>query len=524
MAVLGAGGNAVDASIAAALVLNVIMPMMCGLGGDVFAIVHEASSGRTFGVSGSGVAPAGAAREWFVSHGHTRMPLTGMASCAVPGAVRGYFDMLERWGTMQFAELAVAAIGYAEQGFVLTPKLARDFTAAEKTLRAFPTSAAVFLPGGSPPRAGDVLRQPALARSFRLIAEGGPDVLYHGELAERVLAYASEHGGLWQGGEWARHQSEIYEPPLSVVYRDRYEIFETAPPSQGLIVLEEMNLVEGFELAAGHGIDAEAGEGPWQADAATVHVLVEAKKLAYADRNRHAGDPRFVDFPVETLLSKEFAATRRRGIDPRQAAGRPAGADLGPGDTTSFVCVDAAGNAVSFIHSLSAAFGCAEIAGDTGILLNNRAGRGFTLEHGHPNCIAPGKRTMHTLNTYFVKRDGRPYLVGNTPGGDGQPQWNLQVLTNLLDLGMSVEEALAAPRWRSTPGTDPATIDGPIELIVESRMAPEVRRSLEELGHRVRVTGPWSGGGNAQVIKIHPDTAVREGGSDPRGDGVAIGV
>jgi len=531
LAVLQAGGNAVDATIAAALVLNVVMPMMCGLGGDVFAIMHEAATGRTFGVNGSGIAPHGATREWFAARGHKKMPLSGMLSVAVPGAVRAYFDMLERWGTMSFAELAKAAIGYADGGFVLSPALAAPFASSAARLRSYPTSATVFLPGGAPPRAGDILRQPDLARSLRLIAAGGADVMYAGELAERILDYAGRHGGLWRGDEWACHQTDIYTPPLSVTYRDRYEVFETSPPSQGLIVLEELNLAEGFEFGRyregpavpGPGAAAPDAAAP-QADAATVHLLVECKKLAFADRNRYAGDPRFVDFPVETLLSKEFAARRRLDVDPARAAGRVFGGGLGPGDTTSHVCVDAQGNAVSFIHSLSLAFGCGEVAGDTGILLNNRAGRGFSLEPGHPNCIAPGKKTMHTLNTYFVKRDGAPYLVGNTPGGDGQPQWNLQVLINLLDLGMSVAEAVAAPRWHSSPGTDPATIDGPVELIVESRMARSVRDRLSASGHVVRVTGAWQGGGDAQAIRIHPETGVHEGASDPRGDGVAIGA
>lgn len=531
LAVLRAGGNAVDATIAAALVLNVVMPMMCGLGGDVFAVVHEAATGKTFGVNGSGIAPYGATLEWFVSRGYRKMPLSGMASCAVPGAVRAYFDMLERWGTMSFAELARPAIELAENGFVLSPELVRDFRTSAERLRRYPTSAAVLLPGGEPPKAGDVLRQQDLASSIRLLAEGGPDVMYRGELAGRILEYAAAHGGLWHGSEWAEHETDIYEPPPSVTYRDRYRVFETRPPSQGMIVLEELNLVEGFEPAlygAGRAGDGPAGPGahpaPPQADAATVHALVESKKLAFADRNRFAGDPRLVDFPLETLLSKEFAARRRGAIDPRRAAGRVPGADLGPGDTTSHVCVDRQGNCVSFIHSVSLAFGCAEIAGDTGILLNNRAGRGFTLEEGHPNCIAPGKKTMHTLNTYLVTRDGAPYLVGNTPGGDGQPQWNLQVLVNTLDLGMSVTAALAAPRWLSSPGTDPATIDRPVELIVESRMAAEVREKLAALGHAVRVIGPWSGGGNAQLIRIRPETGVLEGASDPRGNGVAIGI
>lgn len=516
LAVLARGGNAVDATIAAALTLNVTYPMMCGLGGDVFALVYEAATGQVWGVNASGAAPGRATPAYFRSLGLDRVPGEGMLSVAVPGAVRAYFDLLERWGTMSFADLASRALDYAEGGFVVTPEVARQFELAAGRLARFPSSARVLLPGGRPPRAGEVLRQPELASSLRQIIKEGPDAFYQGELAERILGYANAHGGIWDGPEWRDQATEIYGPPLRVTYRGRWEVYQTAPPSQGLIMLEELNLVEGWTLRR---LEAGDGVAP-QADAATTHLLVEAKKLAFADRNRYAGDPRMVDFPLETLLSREFAARRRRDLDPGRAAGSVSGAEL-PGDTTSHVCADRQGNMVSFIHSLSNAFGCGEIAGDTGILLNNRAGRGFRLEEGHPNCIAPGKRTMHTLNTYLVTEGGRPYAVGNTPGGDGQPQWNLQVVTNLLDLGMSVVQALAAPRWTSHPGTDPAGLDRPVELAIESRAAPTVLEELRRLGHALRVVGPWGGGGDAQLIRVHPG-GVMEGASDPRGEGVAV--
>jgi len=522
-AVLARGGNAIDATIAAALTLNVIYPMMCGLGGDVFALIYEAKSGRVYGINASGIAPYNATLAKYRSLGYdTLMPADGMLSVAVPGGVRAYFDILERWGTMSFAELAAPALAYAEQGFAVSPETARHFAATEAKLAKYETSRRVFLPDGRVPAAGDVLVQPDLARSLRLVIDGGPDVLYRGELAERILDYANAHGGIWRGDEWASQETDIYQPPPSVTYRDRYEIYQTSPPSQGMILLEELNLVEGFELRRLAAPDASGDAAPHapQADLTTTHLLVEAKKLAFADRNRYAGDPRQVEWPLHTLLSKEFAAHRRSGIDPHRAAALVSGAEL-PGDTTSHVCVDAAGNMVSFIHSISNAFGCCEVAGDTGILLNNRAGRGFRLEEGHPNCIAPGKRTMHTLNTWLVTEGVRPYAVGNTPGGDGQPQWNLQILTNLLDLGMSAGETVAAPRWTSTPGTDPVGLARPVELAIESRSAADVRDGLERLGHRLRVIGPWAAGGDVQLIRIRQG-GVREGASDPRGEGVTV--
>ena len=523
--VLRRGGNAVDATVAAALVLNVTYPMACGIGGDVFALIYEAKTGRVYGVNASGIAPYNASYESFRSLGYEAMPADGMLSVAVPGGVKAYFDILERFGTLSFAELVQPAIRYAEEGFVVSPKLARAFSEAEAKLRRYPTSVRVYLADGRPPGAGDVLRQPDLAKTLRLIADGGPEVFYRGQIADQILAYAGKHGGIWRGDEWGTQHTDIYYPPLVVNYRDRYQVFQTAPPSQGMIMLEELNLVEGFALARHEAKELGPGDGtadPPQADAASVHVMLEAKKLAFADRNRYAGDPRFVDFPLGTLLSKEFAAKRRAEIDPTRASSLVNAADL-DGDTTSHVCADAEGNVVSFIHSLSNSFGCCEVAGKTGVLLNNRAGRGFVLDKSHPNCVAPGKKTMHTLNTFLVQRDGDPYCVGNTPGGDGQPQWNLQVLTNLLDLGMSAGEALAAPRWQNIPGTDPAGLHRPPQTVVESRMAPEVRESLLQLGHSLRVVGPWAGGGDAQLIRLHHNR-VLEGASDPRGDGVAIGI
>ena len=519
-AVMRDGGNAVDATIAAALVLNVTYPMMCGLGGDVFAIIHDAKTGRTFGINGSGIAPWGASPEWFHSHGYDAVPGTGMLSVGTPGGVRAYFDILERWGTRSFMELVQPAIWYALNGFVITPKLAAHFAQAEANLKRYPSSARVYLKEGRAPTAGDLLRQPELAASLSELAAHGPDALYRGRLGERILKYANEHGGIWRGDEWAEHTTDIYEPPLGVTYRGGFEVYQTKPPSQGLIMLEELNLVEGFDLAR---LAGSQDGGLAQADGYSTHILVEAKKLAFADRNRWAGDPRMVDFPLDELMSKEFAARRRAAIDPERAAGLVPGADLGLGDTTSHVAVDGNGMMVSFIHSLSNAFGSAEIAGDTGVLLNNRVGRGFTLLKGHPNVIAPGKKTMHTLNTYLVLRDGKPYCVGNTPGGDGQPQWNLQVLTNLIDLGMSAADSVAAPRWRSAPGTDPAGLGAAVELFVESRMADVVRADLEQRGHVVKVVGPWAGGGEAQLIRVHP-SGVLEGASDPRGEGVALGI
>jgi gamma-glutamyltranspeptidase/glutathione hydrolase len=291
-------------------------------------------------------------------------------------------------------------------------------------------------------------------------------------------------------------------------------VYETAPVSQGFLLLEQLNILEGFDLEA---------LAPTGAD--RIHLLVEAKKLAFADRNRYAGDPSLVRWPLERLISKAHAAARRAEIDPARA-GIPGAGRLPEhaADTSYFAVADGAGNAVSFIHSLSASFGAGVVAGDTGITLNNRAGRGFTLEAGHPNVIAPGKRTMHTLNAYLCSRDGRPWLVGGTPGGDQQTQWNTQVITNVIDHGMSLQHAVEAPRWFSFPGTDPATLEEPMVLRLEGRIPEEAARDLTARGHAVEVLGPWSGGGAAQLVELDAARGVLRGATDPRAGGLALGL
>jgi gamma-glutamyltranspeptidase/glutathione hydrolase len=254
--------------------------------------------------------------------------------------------------------------------------------------------------------------------------------------------------------------------------------------------------------------------------------MIEAKKRAFADRNAYSCDPRVGQPPLETMISKEFARKRFETIDRQQASTDVAAGAIPEmdGDTTYLCAADADGNMVSFIHSLSAGFGSHVVAGDTGILLNNRAGRGFTLQEGHPNVIAGGKRTIHTLNCYAIAKDGQTLYVGGTPGGDQQPQWNMQVISNVIDYGMNVQEAVEAPRWQSFPGTDPVNIDHPFEVRVEARIAEETIAGLREMGHEVRVLGPYAAGGAAYLIYRDPETGVLQGGSDPRSEGLALGI
>jgi len=511
MRVLLDGGNASDAAVAVALVEGLTLPASCGLGGDAFAVLYDARSRRVYGLNGSGVAPRAATRERYLSRGMAVIPAQGWDAVAIPGAAHAYWTLHHRFGSRRWPELVEPAIRYAEAGVPVSRRIHQWITESRAKLEQFPATAAVCLPGGQARRVGTRWRRPDYAWSLRQLAEGGADAFYRGSIAAEIVRCSEEAGGLFTDDDFAQHETEVYEP-IHTTYRG-VEVYETRPPSQGFLLLEILNLLEGFDLA---------GSGFGTPDA--IHLMVEATKLAFADRLRHAGDPHFVEMPLPELLSKEFATRRRRAIDPHRAADTvPAAApsDLRR-DTTSFCVVDAQGNAISFIHSLFGAWGSGVVAGRTGITLNNR-GRGFTLEEGHPNVLAGGKRPMHTLNCYLLMREGALYAVGNTPGGDMQPQWNAQVICSLLDFGMDAQQAVTAPRWHIFPGADPAVQGQPVELRLESRFGAAVMDELRARGHRVVDTGPWTGGGWCQIIVVDHD-GVLAGGSDPRAGSIALGV
>jgi gamma-glutamyltranspeptidase/glutathione hydrolase len=505
---LARGGHAVDAALAMAAVAGVTMPEMCGLGGDAFALVYDADSRSVTAYNGSGPAPAMASVERYREAGHSAMPYTGWWSVAVPGALCVYQALHQAHARLGLDELWQPAIGHARNGYPVDQRTAVYLQAGAELLAADPYASKIYLPAGRPLRAGELLRNPDLARSFELLA-ADPSALWSGELAARVARASEEQGGLVREQDLSLAPAVAY-PPLSTSYRG-HRVHTTAPPSQGLLLLEMLNLLEGFDVDA---MDPDSSE--------LVHLAVEMKKLAFADRNRFMGDPAFVDAPTERLISKEHADARRGDFDPDKAAMVVNAHDSG--DTTSFVVVDRDGNAVSFIQSLSAAFGAGVVAGDTGILLNNRAGRGFVLDERHPNCLAPGKRTMHTLLTYLVTDEsGALELVGNTPGGDAQSQHGVQVLMQCLDWGADVGAATAAPKWLSLPGTDPDSLDQPMRVVLESRFADETAEGLRARGHEVVVVGPWGGGGSLTLIRARGD-GVFEGCADPRDTGQALGV
>ena len=511
LGILQRGGNAFDAAIAVAAAEGVLLPMKCGLGGDAFVVLHDARKSETVAFNGSGVAAAGATADYYRSQGHTSMPLHGVHAVSVPGAVSVYEALWRRHGTLDWPELWAPAIELAEKGIAITKYISGQFASNAEDLAKFPYSKAQYLPNGRVPAPGERWVAPNLAKSLRTVAKGGADAFYRGEIAENLLAFFRKEGQTFTADDFAQQQAVMYTP-ISTQYRGA-TVYETAPQSQGFLVLEQLNVLEGFDLAK------LAPYGPER-----MHLMIEAKKLAFADRNRYAGDPAFVKWPLETLISKEHAARRRALIDKNRAQW-PDGAVIPEhsGDTSYFAVADGNGNAISFIHSLSNAFGSCVVAGETGITLNNRAGRGFSLDPKHPNCIAPGRRTMHTLNAYMIHRDGKPWIVGGTPGGDQQVQWNAQMISNLIDYGMSVQDAAEAPRFHSFPGTDPGSLGRPPVVKVEDRVSEATRGALQGLDHTVETLGAWGGGGAVQLIQIDQSNGVLRGGTDPRPGGLALG-
>jgi gamma-glutamyltranspeptidase/glutathione hydrolase len=490
--VLRRGGNAFDAALAMSAVLPVVKPPRSHLGGDAYVLVYPKSEGRVTAICSGGKAPASATLDLYAG----AMPRHGGLAAAIPGLVDAWQVIADRWCTMPMRDLLQPAVGYARDGFALSRELSIVLRASEGLFRKYTGLADALYPDGSPPRFGSLLRQPKLASALDAIAGGGRRAFYEGPIAERIAAGVQAAGGAMTSDDLSKHSADVLQP-LSVDYRG-HTVYETPPNSQGLILLEELNIVEGFDLAKLGHLSADA-----------VHAMVEAKKLAFADRHRLAGDPTFTGFDPASLLTKEHAAARRKKIDPARA--RPSALPALSTDTTSFVVADAEGNACSFIQSIFAPWGSAVCI--DGIIMNNRM-NGFSLDPASPNVLAPGKRTMHTLNTYMVFRDGQLCMIGNTPGADFQVQTNLQVITGVLDHGLDPQAAVDAPRWGDTPQG----------LGVEREMPEETHQELAHRGHDVKLVDRATAGmGRAQAIVIDPESGAFIAGSDSRGEGLAAG-
>jgi len=504
------GGNAFDAALAVAATEAVTLVPVCGLGGDSFVLLHEAATGIITGINSSGAAATGATADFYRNEGHRTMPIDGPHSASVPGEVAAWEEIHRRFCSQPISQLLDSAISYAEDGFPVSPNIARSFQGSLSKLAKHPSSDAIYLTNGNPPAEGDILKNRDLARSLQRVVDGGANEFYRGGLAKEIVKAHRKAGGLFTEDDFANHHADVYDP-ITTTYHG-HTIYQTRPPSQGYLLLQMLNLVEEFDLTS-----------LGQNSAAAIHLMVEAKKVAFDDRNRLAGDPKFVEWPLDELIGKPYGDSKRGLIKHDSVAQtvpalQPVDVD---GDTTYFCVADGDGNCVSWIHSLSAGFGSGLVADGTGILLNNRAGRGFSLEPGHPNIIEPGKRTMHTLNCYIATRDGSPVIIGGTPGGDFQAQCGLQILTDLIDFGMDPQEAVEAPRWWSFPGTDPETLGTPTQIFVESEMQDETVRNLENMGHKVVRKAPDAGEGRVQLIIRDPQRGMMMGASDSRGDGHA---
>jgi gamma-glutamyltranspeptidase len=502
---LRAGGNAVDAAVAIGLCLGVVEPMMSGLGGDGFYQVHTAKTGRTQCWNATGAAPLAADPERFRTTG---IAVRGPLSVSTPGFLAGVAAMHGASGSRPWRELCTQAIEYAHEGFCVSPHY-RNFSAdVRDVLTADRRSHAVFLGAldTGVPALATVIRQPDLARTLEQIAEGGAETFYRGALAKRLAAGMREAGVLVDEADLARCEPEIQEP-IEIAYRG-FRVTQTPPNSTGFTMLQMLKIVERFDLAALDPVRR-------------IHVLVEAKKRAFLDRERYGTDPRFGEVPLDRLLSDAYADECAASINMERAAEIALAEPERAGDTTYFAVVDAAGNAVSGIQSLNSSFGSGVTAGDTGVLLNNRMAY-WHLAAGHANRLVPGKRVRHTMNAPMVFKDGPLWAVEGTPGADNQVQVNLQVLTAIMDLGADPQTAVEAPRWTSVQQGQGANWphDGDGRLTIEPGFGADTLSGLERLGHRLNRVGPLEAPCSVQAIRLM-ENGVRMAGSDPRRDGWA---
>jgi gamma-glutamyltranspeptidase/glutathione hydrolase len=504
--ILERGGNAVDAAIAANAVMALVEPHYNGIGGDLFAIYYEARTGKLYGLNAGGWAPAGLTPEFLKSKGILQMPGGGIHSVTVPGAVAGWDAMRARFGKLPMADLLAPAIYYADEGFPVTDVIADYWAGGAARLAADLFAAETFLPNGRAPRAGEIFKNPRLAGTLRLIAQKGAAGFYEGKTAEAIVAISRVKGGAMTLADLKDYKPEWVDP-ISTTYRG-WTVYELPPNTQGIAALMMLNIMERYPIAQS-GFHTTS----------TMHVEIEAKKLAYADMLRYVADPHFSNVPVAPLLSKEHGAERARLIDPRKAA-----CDVEPsrlpglttssgGDTIYLSTIDRDGNIVSLIQSLYSSFGSGIVPPDTGVMLHNR-GALFTLEPGHPNLLAGRKRPLTTLVPAFMSRGGVKIGFG-IMGGFNQAQAHAQFVSNVADFGLDAQEALEAGRFTKI------SFDG-CDVDVEALVPEKVRNELEALGHEVSVIPPRTGVfGYGQAV-MSDGNGVHFAGSEPRHDGEAI--
>ncbi len=506
--ILKRGGNAVDAAIAANAMLGLVEPTGSGIGGDLFAIVWDAKSKQLYGINASGRSPKSLKKAYFIEQGLDKIPSHGPLPVSVPGAVDGWFSLHDRFGRLPMTAILSPAIDYARNGFPVSELIAYYLQRSAEKLQVYPGFSETFMPNGRAPRKGEIFKNPRLANTYEKIATGGRDAFYKGDIAKTIASYMAQQGGFLSYEDLASHRSEWVEP-VSTNYRG-VDVWELPPNGQGIAALQILNLLEAYDIESmGFGsVDY-------------IHTFVEAKKLAFADRAKFYADPAFSDIPLQQLISKDYANQRRKLIDPKRAAAR-VDAGLVQGDTIYLTTADSEGNMVSLIQSNYRGMGSGMTPTDLGFVLQDR-GEMFTLEQGHANEYAPGKRPFHTIIPGFITRNGQPWVSFGVMGGATQPQMHAQIVVNLVDFGMNLQEAGDAPRILHTGSSEPTgevmTDGGFISL--EEGIDYHTRRALLQRGHVIRqVLGHFGG---YQAIMKDPQSGVYYGASETRKDGQAAG-
>jgi gamma-glutamyltranspeptidase/glutathione hydrolase len=509
--ILRRGGTAIDAAIAADAMLGLMEPTGSGIGGDLYAIVWDAKTKKLYGLNGSGRSPKSLTLDHFKELGLKHIPPYGPLPVTVPGAVDAWYQLHGRFGKLPMKDLLAPTIAYAREGFPVSELIAYAWQKGANNLQKWPGFADTYMPGGRAPRKGEMFRNPNLANTLEKIAQGGRDVFYKGELAHVMDAYMKKNGGFLSSEDLAAHTSDWVDP-VSTNYRG-YDVWELPPNGQGAVALQMLNILEGYDVKS-------LGFGSPE----YVHLFVEAKKLAFEDRAKWYADPAFNKIPLKGLISKEYAAERRKLIDLRKAAktyeaGNPA---LQDGDTIYLTTADAEGNMVSLIQSNYRGMGSGMAPTGLGFDFQDR-GELFDLEEGHFNTYAPGKRPFHTIIPAFVTKDGQPFLSFGVMGGATQPQGHVQILVNLIDFGMNLQEAGDAPRVLHEGSSEPTgeKMTGGGRVLVESGIPYETVRALMDMGHAVGFNlGDYGG---YQAIRWDPVQKVYYGASESRKDGQAAG-
>jgi len=501
--VLEEGGNAVDAAVAANATMGVVAPMANGIGGDLFAIVYEAKTGKIYGLNASGWTPADLTASFLREKGITNMPQAGIHSVTVPGAVEGWDKLLKRFGRKRLAEVLKPAIHCAEEGFPVTEIFSSYWISSEKKLREDPGATKTYLKNGRAPRTGEIFRNPDLAWSLRQVAAHGRDGFYKGEIAKRLLAFSKAQGGKMTAEDLANFSAEWVEP-ISTTYRD-WTVYELPPNGQGIGALEMLNLMEQFPLGKFGAESADA-----------LHVMIEAKKLAYADMLRYDCDPKFNRVPIAGMLSKDYAKERTKLIDMEKANCNVTPGQPPPmGNDTTYLCtVDAEGNMVSYIQSNYSSFGSGLAAPGTGFALQNRGGL-FSLDANSPNVLAGRKRPLHTIIPAFMSK-GDARIAFAIMGGWNQSQAHAQFVSDIADHKMNIQAAMESARFTKL------TFEG-CDVQMEDRVPASVREKLAAKGHKIEVRGDFSSAvGGGQAVMRDFAAKVNYGASDPRKDGAAI--